>query len=204
MVVEAVVTARAPIVLGLVAILLAAYIFWFERDRPRRNEVDAREGFLVPALIRERISTIRLAGDGDAFSLEREGEGFDETWTLTDGKTAPADAEQVDNYMREWEFAVATRTLESPSAEDFASFGFAEPRATITFSMGRAEVSIVLGSAEPVDGGGYLRIDDEDRAIVVPPSVVELFEVEPSAFRVENDAGAPDLDDLLGDSENEP
>jgi hypothetical protein len=129
--------------------------------------------------------------------MSREGEGFEETWTLEQPLEAAADLERVENYLRNWEFAIATRTLENPSPEDIQNFGLDTPRASVRFELGRAGVAVSLGTGTPVDGGGYVRIDDRDQVMVVPKSVVELFDLGAEHFRIKNDGGAPDLADLF-------
>ncbi len=190
-------TARTPIILAVIVVLLTGYIFFFERDRPRRTEIEARAGFLVESLVRERISRIQISTGDARVTMSRQGEGYDETWTLEQPLEAPADPERIEDYVRNWEFAIATRTLENPSPADVRSFGLAAPTASVRFEMGRGEVTVWLGSGIPVDGGGYVRIDDDDRVMVVPKSVVELFDLDADHFRIKNDAGAPDLTDLL-------
>ena len=190
-------SARAPIVLAVLVVLLAGYIIFFERDKPRRNEVEARTGFLVEPLVRERVSHLEVFAPTGTVALAREGAGFDETWTLEAPDESPADPEEVENYLRSWEFAVATRTLEDPTREDLESFGLDTPTASVRFTLGRARVELSLGSGSPVDGGGYLQITGDDRVMVVPDAVVELFDVDAERFRIRADGGAPDLDDLL-------
>ena len=190
-------TARAPIILAVIVVLLAGYVFFFERDRPGRAELEARGGFLVEALVHDRISRIHISSGDAHMMMSRKGEGFDETWTLEQPVEAAADPERVEDYLRNWEFAIATRTLEDPSPEDVRNFGLDSPKASVRFEMGRAEVTVTLGSGTPVDGGGYVRIDDRNQVMVVPKSVVELFDIGAEHFRIKNDAGAPDLADLL-------
>jgi hypothetical protein len=195
-VVEAFMTARTPIILLVVAAILLAYVLLFERGRPGRTEIDSRSGLLLEAVVRERITRIRIASGDERIALLREGEGFDETWTLEEPKQAPADPEAIENYLRNWEFAIPVRTLQSPSAEDLESFGIDTPKAEVTFEMGRAKVRVSLGSGSPIDGGGYVRIDDRRQVTVVSNDVVALFARTVDAFELKGDAGAPDLSEL--------
>jgi len=190
-------TARTPIILLVVAAILLAYVLLFERGRPGRTEIDSRSGLLLEAVVRERITRIRIASGEERIALLREGEGFDETWTLEEPKQAPADPEAIENYLRNWEFAIPVRTLQSPSAEDLKSFGIDTPKAEVTFEMGRAKVRVSLGSGSPVDGGGYVRIDDGRQVTVVSDDVVALFARTVDAFELKGDAGAPDLLQLI-------
>jgi hypothetical protein len=201
-VVEAVMSARIPIILLIIAAILLAYVLLFERGRPGRKEIDSRSGLLLETVVRERITRIRIASGGERIALRRKGEGFDETWTLEEPKQAPADPEVIEDYLRNWEFAIPVRTLQSPTPDDVQSFGIDKPRAEVTFEMGRAKVRVSLGSGSPVDGGGYVRIDDQQQVTVVGDDIVALFERGADAFELKGDAGAPDLSDLAEASED--
>lgn len=195
-------SARTPIILLIVAAILLAYVLLFERDRPGRAEIDLRSGLLLESVVRERITRIRIASGDERVVLAREGEGFDETWTLEKPKQAPADPQVVEDYLRNWEYAIPVRTLQSPSAEDLENFGLDTPKAEVTFEMGRAKVRVSLGSGSPVDGGGYVRIDDGRQVTVVSDDVVALFDSTANAFELKDDAGAPDLQQLLDAEED--
>ena len=190
-------SARTPLVLLVIALVLLGYVLAFERGRPSRSEINSRSGLLVEALVRDRITRIRIASGDDRVALRRDGEGFDETWTLEEPKQAPADPEAIEDYLRNWEFAIPVRTLQSPTPEDLKSFGIDTPRAEVTFEMGRAKVRLSLGSGSPVDGGGYVRIDERQEVTVVSDDVVALFDGSADSFELKGDAGAPDLSDLL-------
>jgi len=189
-------SARAPIILFVVAAMLLGYILAFERGRPSRTEVESRSGLLVEGLIRDRITRIRIASGDSRAVLRREGEGFDETWTVEEPQQGPADPEQIEDYIRNWEFAVPVRTLEAPSEDDLRQFGADSPKGEVTFEMDRAKVRVTLASGTPVDGGGYAWIDDEQAIMVVGQDVVELFERTWDSFAIKDDAGAPLLEDL--------
>ncbi len=195
-------SARTPIILFVIAAILLAYVLLFERGRPGRTELESRSGFLLEAVVRERITRIRISSGEERIALLRQGEGFDETWTLEEPKQAPADPSAIEDYLRNWEFAIPVRTLESPTPEDLQSFGIDTPKAEVTFEMGRAKVRVSLGSGSPVDGGGYVRIDDGQQVTVVGNDVVALFDSTADAFELKGDAGAPDLSDLVGAQED--
>lgn len=190
-------SARTPIVLLVIALVLLGYILAFERGRPGRSEIESRSGLLVESLVRDRITRIRIASEDARVTLRREGEGFDETWTLEEPEEGPADAGPIEDYLRNWEFAIPVRTLEDPSAEDNESFGMDAPVGEVVFEMGRAKVRISLGSGSPVDGGGYVRIDEQKAIAVVGKDVVELFDRTVDSFALKDDAGAPLLEDLM-------
>jgi hypothetical protein len=203
LVVEALMSARTPFILFVVAAILLAYVLLFERGRPGRSEIESRTGLLLEEVVRERITRIRVAAGDERIALRRDGEGFDEAWTLEEPKQAPADPEMIEDYLRNWEFAIPVRTLQSPTPEDLKSFGIDTPKAEVAFEMGRAKVRLSLGSGSPVDGGGYVRIDERREVTVVSDDVVALFNRSADSFELKGDAGAPDLSDLLGEKEED-
>ena len=194
-------SARTPIILLIIAAILLAYVLLFERGRPGRTEINSRSGLLLETVVRERIVGVRIASGEERIALHREGEGFDEAWTLEEPRQAPADPEIIEDYLRNWEFAIPVRTLQNPSAEDLRSFGIDRPKAEVTLEMGRAKVRVSLGSGAPVDGGGYVRIDQGRQVMVVSDDVVALFDRSADAFEIKGDAGAPNLSDILGAQE---
>jgi len=187
---------RTPIVLFIIAAILLAYVLLFERGRPGRTEIDSRSGLLLETVVRERITHVRLAAEKERIVLRRDGEGFDETWTLEEPALGAADPDAVEDYLRNWEFAIPVRTLQRPSAADIASFGIDTPRAEITFEMASAKTRVVLGSGTPVDGGGYIRIDEGPQVTVVGEDVTALFTRTADSFVLHGDAGAPYLSDF--------
>lgn len=195
-------TARVPLLLLIVSLLLLGYVLAFERGRPGQTEIEARTGLLVEGLVRDRITRIRIASGEHRTVLRREGEGFDETWTIEEPEASPADLEKVEDYVRNWEFSVPVRTLEDPSDEDRTQFGADSPKGEVTFEMDRAAVRITLASGTPVDGGGYVQIDDERAISVVGNDVVALFERTWDSFAAKTDA--PLLEDLEADDGAEP
>jgi hypothetical protein len=200
-VVEAIMSARTPVILFVIAAILLAYVLLFERGRPGRSEIESRAGLLLEEVVRDRITRIRIAAGDERIAIRRDGEGFDETWALEEPKQAPADPDAIEDYLRNWEFAIPVRTLQSPTPEDLQSFGIDTPKAEVTFEMGRAKVRASLGSGSPVDGGGYVRIDERREVSVVGDDVVALFDRTTDSFELKGDAGAPDLSDLLGQKE---
>lgn len=189
-------SARVPIALAILATVLLGYILAFERGTPSRTEVASRRGFLVERFVRDRLTGIRIASGDVRVVLRREGEGFDETWTLEAPNPGAASPEAVEDYVRNWEFAVPVRTLQDPSPDDVTRFGVDTPKGEVRFEIGRATVRATLGTGTPVDGGGYVRIDDEAAVHVVGDDVVDLFARTPDDFALAGDAGAPLLSDL--------
>ena len=195
-------SARVPLILFVIALVLFGYVLAFERGRPSRTEIEARAGLLVEGLVRDRITKIRIASGDERVVLRREGEGFDETWTLEEPRQTPADPEKVEDYVRNWEFSVPVRTLESPSDDDLGRFGLGSPAGQVTFEMDRSSVRSTLGASSPGDGGGYVRIDGERAVSVVGKDVVELFSRTWDGFAAKTNA--PMLEDLDAEAGEEP
>ncbi|MGD8317604.1 MAG: DUF4340 domain-containing protein [Myxococcales bacterium] len=190
---------RTPLVLLIIAVGLLAYVLVFERGRPSAKEIESRSGLLVESLVRDRLTGIRIAFDDQRVVLRRQGEGFDETWTLEQPEKAAADPEAVEDYLRAWEFAIPIRIREEPTEADLQSFGLERPAAEVTFEMGRGNVRVGLGSGTPVQGAGsgYVRIGDDEAVAVVGDDVVALFKRTAESFEIKDDGGAFSLPELI-------
>lgn len=190
---------RTPLVLLVIAVGLLAYVLVFERGRPSAREIESRSGLLVQALVRDRLTGLRIASEDRRIVLRREGEGFDETWTLVQPEEAAADPEAVEDYLRAWEFAIPIRIREKPTEADLQSFGLERPAGEVTFEMGRAGVRVELGSGAPVQGAGagYVRIDGQEAVAVVDDDVVALFHRTAESFELHDDGGTASLPELI-------
>jgi hypothetical protein len=119
---------RTTIILGVVAVVMAAFILVFERDTITSREMDDRKGHLLQRFVRERVEKLEIERDGEKIVLVKEPgdeEGFDEsTWRLTQPWKAKADTTTVDSLLGTLEWIDAKRTLENISQADRKRFGF--------------------------------------------------------------------------------
>lgn len=167
----------------LAALLLGAYLFFFERG----DRAEAPEGEPVFGMTAEAVAAVSLERPGTPPArLERErgeGEAFPEgapaeggggfTVREGDGPPAPADTAEVDLLLQNLESLRFERRLPDEAAADRAAFGLAEPELTLRVERtpdGPGESGTVVvgfGAETPAPGNRYLAVGD---AVVVVPA----------------------------------
>ncbi len=188
---------RVPLALLVVALGLLGYIYGFERrGAPSPNELGPRQGFVLDNVLRERVDSIRIGTGPGQIIAKREGEGFDEQWTLEAPERGPANDTTIDNFLGNWDYAAPLRKVQILGSEDLTRFGFDKPKAYLSFAMEATQVELFLGSGTPVDGAGYVRVDDRPEVMVVDEQVVSYFTANPEDWLGKSDAEPPTLDEI--------
>lgn len=189
-------SSRVPLALLVVALGLLGYILAFERGGVSRTEIESRQGLILDKVVREHVDSVRIGTGEQQIVAKREGEGFDEKWTLLAPKKGPANDITVDNFLGNWDYAAPLRTIQILGQEDVARFGFEKPKAYISFGMEATQVELFLGSGKPADGGGYVRVDDRPEVMVVDEQVVSFFSAKPEDWLASPNEEPRTLDDL--------
>lgn len=184
---------RTTIVLGIIALAMAAFIVFFESGMLSTGELEARRGRVLQRFVRPRVTDVevRRTGDGEeqriALHRERE-EDLDEfelgQWRITAPIESDADQDAVDQLLSALEWLEARRSLSGITDEDRQRFGLAEPRASVRFSVAGEDVTVALGGEDPRGEGVYVAVSDRpDEAFVVGQDFVEALEHDVSHFR---------------------
>lgn len=179
---------RAIVLLAIVVAALSAYIALFERGSVTSKELAERSGRVLVSFVREKVERIEIQRKGKRVVLSREGktataDNLLTSWDVLEPMKAKADSDAIDPLLGELEWLSARRTLEAPSAEDAVRFGLTAPRYRVRYVVGGRSHTLVLGKDDVHGEGVYVRVDDEPRALVVPKSVLEPLNHEPSYFR---------------------
>lgn len=195
---------RVPLALLVVALGLLGYILAFERrGGPSPNELGPRQGFVLDNVLRERVDSIRIGTGAGQIIATREGEGFDAKWTLEAPEQGPANETTVDNFLGNWDYAAPLRKVQILGEEDLTRFGFDKPKAYLSFGMDATHVELFLGTGKPVDGAGYVRVDDRPEVMVVDEQVVSHFRANPEDWLGKSDAEPQTLDEIEPPTEPE-
>jgi len=177
---------RTTVILGIIAVVMAAFILIYERDTITSRDVEERKGHLLQRFVRGRVEKLEIERGGKKIVLIRapgDAEGFEErSWKLTQPWKADADASAVDSLLGTLEWMDAKRTLENISQADRKRFGFEKPQVRAWYSIGSQRMPIVLGNQDPRGLGYYLLLDDPSRAYIVDKELFEALEREPEAF----------------------
>jgi hypothetical protein len=157
------VNVRATLLLVLVALGLAAYVYLFERG-PSREEKAERARRVVLELDREAVTGIELpTDDGPAATLSRGDEGPGR-WRLEQPIESPADEGSVEGVLSALEKLEAESVIEE-RPEDLGPFGLGEDAHRVHVRLGDAEsIELRIGGKTPVGSSRYVaRTDVPDR-----------------------------------------
>jgi hypothetical protein len=189
---EAAMKTRTSLILAVVAVGLAAFIYFFERHQPTTDELHDREARVLPGFDRDQVDHI-VIGTGDGrVELERvEAEGGDAgpigavgQWKMTRPRALGADPEAVDNLLSTLDWLERRRVVEMGKAgQTPAKLGLAEPRQEVSLRLRGRDVSLKLGGEAP-GKGLYLAVSTEPgKAYVVDQEVLEKISLGPNDLR---------------------
>ncbi|MBW2465104.1 MAG: DUF4340 domain-containing protein [Deltaproteobacteria bacterium] len=172
----------------MIAVLLGAYIGFYERGTMSTGEMASRRGRLLTRFVRDRVDRVvleRTEEQGGRVVLERQRDDDDELgeWRLVEPVEWPADVDAVDTLLGALEWANARRTLEGIDAEDRARFGFDAPGLEASFTAAGQEVPLVFGGEDALESGLYLTLDDPTTAYVVGQDLYEALDHDANHFR---------------------
>ncbi|MEM1418572.1 MAG: DUF4340 domain-containing protein [Myxococcota bacterium] len=160
-------SARVPVVLGVIAAALFAFIVFVERDSLSSGQVRSEGARLVERFVRSRVDRIALrrAGEGEVVLVrEREDDDLLGDWRLEAPMDADADDDAVSSLLGAVQWADARRRLGPLSDGDRAQFGLGEEALQAEFAVANETVALRLGGEAP-GGGRYLEADGEGSVV---------------------------------------
>lgn len=178
---------RTSIILGGVALVLLAFILFFERGSVSTSERDQRKGRILESFVRDRVTRIEIQRKGVTTVLVREeakpedaidGSGF----RVEKPYASAADRDAVESLLGALEWITPRRSLGEASVKDLAQFGFDKPRYRVTFTAGRDHRSFSIGAPSGDGSGAYLQTGDDRLAYVVGKDLVEALDHDPVYF----------------------
>lgn len=148
---------------AVVALLLAAGLVWWSRERSVPDETPAGPKLLDLSETAIRKIELRRAG-GETTVLER---GADQQWALIAPAAFPADRDAVQTLVTALAKLNAEKIVEE-KVEDFAEFGLREPAfiALVTLDDGKLH-TVMLGDEVPAAGGQYARLAGDPRLFTI-------------------------------------
>ncbi|MDQ3033579.1 MAG: DUF4340 domain-containing protein [Myxococcota bacterium] len=180
---------RTTIVLGVVAIAMAAFIVLFESGMLSTGELEARRGRVIQSFVRPRVTDVEVRRDEERVVLHRDREEDLDSfeighWSITEPIESDADQDAVDQLLSSLEWLEARRTLSGITDEDRERFGLDEPRASVRFTVADREVTVTVGGDDPRGEGVYAAVSDRPgEAFVVGRDFVEALEHGVDHFR---------------------
>jgi hypothetical protein len=178
---------RTSIILGGVALVLLAFIVFFERGSVSTTEREGRKGQILESFVRDRVTRIEIQRKGVTTVLVREEAKPDEMLDGTGFRVekpyaAEADRDAVESLLGALEWITPRRSLGEASAKDLSQFGFDKPRYRVTFTAGRDHRSFSIGAPSGDGSGAYLQTGDDRLAYLVGKDLVEALDHDPVYF----------------------
>jgi hypothetical protein len=181
---------KTLLVLTALVAVLAAFIWFVERDLPSSEERAERATRVLP-VEPDEVAAVEIDWGGETVRLERrasheggDGEGEDAPaapeWRMTAPYDARADRAQVDTLLDALTGLRKSRTLEDV---DRAEVGLDAPRGGVTLTTVDGERSLRVGAGVPGSDSVIVALDGRDDAWVTSGSFLAQLEREPSAWR---------------------
>ncbi len=200
---------RTLLVLLILVLGLGAFIWFYERDLPSSEE-RVEQAKRVLAVEKDEVTAVRIESDAGLVRFERvdppkppaakeeakeekkadeaeEGEtpeagdlAPDAEWRITQPFAARADYAVVDGLLSALTTLERSRTLEDAVPADV---GLDKPRATVRLATAAGEKVLKVGAAVPTGGAVIVGIEGDDRAYVVPDSILAEIQKAPGDWR---------------------
>ncbi|HVR98829.1 MAG TPA: DUF4340 domain-containing protein [Thermoanaerobaculia bacterium] len=199
---------RTLLVLLILVLGLGAFIWFYERDLPSSEE-RVEQSKKVLQLEKDAVTAVTIESAAGPVRLERvdppkppeakkekeeeekkEGEAPDADdlassapdaeWRITRPLAARADYAAIDGLLSALTGLEKSRTLEDAAAADV---GLDKPQATVRLATADGEKVLKFGAAVPTGGAVIVGIDGEDKAYVVPDSILGEIRKAPGDWR---------------------
>lgn len=193
---------KTLLILAVVVAVLAAFIWFVERDLPSSEERAELRDKVFSGLEEDDVEAVTLAWEGQTVRLEKAtaaesetaGEEADVTagedeedaeteaaeWRLAEPLAARADRREVEDLLRDLLELKKERTVEEAEP---AELGLEPPRVTVTLVTAEGEQALSFGSELPLSGGVVAALAGRPEVYVVPSNVVEGLTREPGSWR---------------------
>lgn len=175
---------NTSIVLGVTAVVLALFIFLYERDQPTTAELEERTGRVLADFSRDHVDRIVLGEGEDRIELVRQDDeeehgdggpplGWVGQWRVTHPLDVEADDEAVDGLLSTLDWLERRALVEDEDAVSQPQYGLSEPRGRIGFRLRGRDVTLLVGGEAPGEALYIARADDNGRVFVVDQEFLE-------------------------------
>ena len=171
---------RNTLLLAVVFILLAAYIYFFELRKGEKDKSDRLLDFKG-----DEVAGIVLGYPEREIHLQREPSG---KWKLTQPLQADADESTIGSILSALSASEIKRTLEKkPSPEDFKSFGLDRPqvKVSLTLKSGLTLTTLIVGAKTPLGDSAYIQRGSDPAVYLTGAALAFVLEKQPKDFLAE-------------------
>ena len=158
--------ARSTLVMLVVFLGLAAYVYFIEMERRPASETPPNEQLFELGV--EDIQALTVKTGSDETVLHRTA---DDEWELTSPIEGAADAAAVSSITSEVSTLEIRRVVQEGPV-DLEPFGLSSPVVEVSFTIADDETDhrLLIGETSPTGTDRYAKVADEDRVILVAAS----------------------------------
>jgi hypothetical protein len=173
---------RTTLILLVVVVAVAAYIRFYERDRP--NTVEAkRQAQNVVNFDRDKLESIVIQNGDDRIELRRQ----DRKWRIETPIKDLADSSVVDalvNDVTDWQKfdTIGAKEIEADKNR-LDEFGVAKAKLRLKLQGKEMPPEILIGKDAALEGKVYVRLENSKQVFLVPKNVRDDVSKKPEEFR---------------------
>ena len=167
------------LILAAIVLVVAAYVFFFERHQPTSEEARDRAEKVLQDFDRDAVISIEIEGGNGRVRLERTGE----EWRLREPLDYPADTSKVSSTLASLANLEADRRLGADEI-DPAAYGLDEPDLSVEMRTAEDEViALVIGDEMPLGSKRALRLGEGGEIVLASGWFVNDLDREVDEWR---------------------
>ncbi|MFV2072716.1 MAG: DUF4340 domain-containing protein [Thermoanaerobaculales bacterium] len=176
-------------ILAAIVLVVAAYVFLFERHQPTSEEARKNAEKVFPEFDRDAVTAIRVEGSNGPVRLEKTGE----VWRLREPIDFPAAAAAVSSALGSIANLTADRRLAADEA-DPVTYGLDQPTVTVRLTTSDGpELVLKIGDELPLGSKRALQAGDSGEIVIASGWFVNDLDRELDDWR------SRDVVDILAD-----
>ena len=184
---------RTTVILVLLALGLAGFVYYFEFRRPARQEVVEEKERQLFSFEENQVQSVTVKIEDSRLAFERQAETDSSKWLMTQPESAPASDASLAFLLSKLVNATSDRVL-TVEPEQLQDYGLDEPRAIVEITLDNREThQLRLGNKDFTNSSLYALIDSEN---AIASLTVETVEPEEQTDDVE---GTVDLENASVD-----
>lgn len=170
---------RSTGIVFLVALVLAAFVYFYEVKRKPASEASSESPKPAFSLTSSDVKQIKIQRAGTTMNFERKSDG----WYMTQPRSQRADGSALDGLASTLSFVSMDRTFPA-TPDNLSSFGLKDPTVTVNFTLNNgASHELRFGSKDFSASSIYALIDDGKQISLMSDSLYSSADKSPDDFR---------------------
>src|SRR6202030_2536283 len=170
---------RSTGIVFLLALVLAAFVYFYDVKRKPATEASSETSKPVFSLTSTDVKQIKIQRAGTAMSFDRKSDG----WYMTQPRAQRAEGSALDGLASQLSSVTVDRTFPA-TPDSLNSFGLKDPAVTVNFALNNgASHELRFGSKDFSASSIYALIDDGKQISLMPDSIYRSANKSPDDFR---------------------